>query len=169
MLLPNRSRVAGRLWLGLLALALLAVLGATPAQAKKAKKGGGAVYAQTNDPAANQIVVYKRAADGQITERARVATGGKGAATTPPFGFPIVDSQGSLELTKNGRLLFAVNAGDDSISSFRVHKHGGLTLVDREASGGDLPVSIDTQRKLLYVVNSLSPNISGLRFKPNGQ
>jgi 6-phosphogluconolactonase len=133
------------------------------------KNGSGVVYTQTQNPAGNEIVVYRRAANGTIAEIARVPTGGVGAASTPPFGFPIVDSQGSIELTKNGRLLFAVNAGDDTISSFRVHKHGGLTLVDREASGGDLPVSIDTQRKLLYVVNSLSPNISGLRFKPNGQ
>jgi 6-phosphogluconolactonase len=156
--------------------ALLVALGASPALAAKGgkhgksqKHGAGAVYTETQDPAGNEIVVYRRASNGALTEVARVATGGVGAASTPPFGFPIVDSQGSVELTKNGRLLFAVNAGDDTISSFRVRRHGGLTLVDREASGGDLPVSIDTQGRLLYVVNSLSGNISGFRFKPNGQ
>ena len=54
------------------------------------------------------------------------------------------------------------------ISSFRVRRHGGLTLVDRKASGGDLPVSLDTQGHLLYVVNSLSGDISGFRFRNNG-
>jgi 6-phosphogluconolactonase len=155
--------------------ALLVALGASPALAAKGgkhqrgKHGVGAVYTETQNPAGNEIVVYRRASNGALTEVARVATGGVGAASTPPFGFPIVDSQGSVELTKNGRLLFAVNAGDDTISSFRVRRHGGLTLVDREASGGDLPVSVDTQGRLLYVVNSLSGNISGFRFRPNGQ
>src|SRR5262245_16528877 len=133
------------------------------------KHGGGAVYTQTQDPAGNAIVVYRRAADGTIIEKARVPTGGLGAASTPPFGFPIVDSQGSVELTRNGRLLFAVNAGDDTISSFRVRRHGGLKLVDRDASGGDLPISVDTRGHLLYVVNSLSGTISGFRFKPSGR
>src|SRR5215218_9127992 len=150
--------------------AALVALGPAPALAGNhgnhgKKHGGGAVYTETQDPAGNAIVVYKRAADGTITERARVATGGLGAASTPPFGFPIVDSQGSVELTKNGRLLFAVNAGDDTISSFRVRKHGGLKLVDREPSGGDLPVSLDSKGHLLYVVNSLSGDISGFRFR----
>ena len=159
-------------FLFLTAVALIA-LGSAPALAAKPgkhkKRGGGAVYTQTQSPAGNEIVVYKRASNGTITETARVATGGVGAASTPPFGFPIVDSQGSVELTKNGRLLFAVNAGDDTISSFRVGRRGGVTLVDREPSGGDLPVSVDTQGKLLYVVNSLSGNIRGFRFKPGGQ
>ena len=161
-----------------LVLAAAAALALMPASALAKKPdnpgnrhshGGGVVYTMTQNPAGNEIVVYRRASNGNITETARVATGGVGAASTPPFGFPIVDSQGSIELTKNGRLLFAVNAGDDTISSFRVGKHNGLTLVDREASGGDLPVSIDTRGHLLYVVNSLSGNISGFRFKPNGQ
>jgi 6-phosphogluconolactonase len=158
--------------------AAAAVLALVPASAMAKKPnnhgkghshGGGVVYTMTQNPAGNEIVVYRRASNGNITETARVATGGVGAASTPPFGFPIVDSQGSIELTKNGRLLFAVNAGDDTISSFRVGKKGGLTLADRESSGGDLPVSLDTRSHLLYVVNSLSGDISGFRFKPNGQ
>lgn len=131
-------------------------------------RGAGAVYTETQDPAGNEIVVYKRASNGTITEVDRVSTGGLGVAASPPFLFPILDSQGGVELTKNGRLLFAVNAGDDTISSFRVRKHGGLTLVDRKASGGDLPVSLDTQGHLLYVVNGLSGDISGFRYEPNG-
>jgi 6-phosphogluconolactonase len=158
----------------LLALAPAAAMAAPPGNKgphgnKGKHRGGGVVYTQTQDPAGNEIVVYKRASNGTLTELDRVSTGGVGAAATPPFGFPIVDSQGSVELTRNGRLLFAVNAGDDTISSFRVKRHGGLVFVDREASGGDLPVSLDTKRHLLYVVNSLSGNISGFRFKPGGQ
>lgn len=152
---------------------LIVAVGASPALAKKPgkhhKRGGGVVYTQTNDPAGNEIVVYRRAADGTITEQDRVATGGAGAAASPPNNFPIIDSQGPVELTKNGRLLFAVNAGDDTISAFRVKKHGGLRLVDQEPSGGDFPDSLDTQRKLLYVLNELSGDITGFRFNRRGQ
>jgi 6-phosphogluconolactonase len=144
-------------------------LGAAPAAAGPGHGASGAVYTQTQNPAGNEIVVYKRSANGAISEVARVPTGGVGAASTPPFGFPIVDSQGSVELTEDRHHLFAVNAGDDTISSFRVHAHGALQLVDREASGGDLPVSLDSKRRVLYVVNSLSGNITGFRFSPRGQ
>jgi len=153
----------------LIALAPTSAMAKPGKHGKQGKQGSGVVYTQTQNPAGNEIVVYRRASNGTLTEVARVATGGVGAASTPPFGFPIVDSQGSIELTKNGRLLFAVNAGDDTISSFRVRRHGSLTLVDRESSGGDLPVSLDTRGHLLYVVNSLSGDISGFRFRPNGQ
>jgi 6-phosphogluconolactonase len=181
MVAPSRSRSARLLWLAAVCVGVMAAFGAAPAWAghgqghSKAKtKGGsgkkaGAAYTQTNDPAGNKVVVYRRASNGHLTELKRVATGGVGAASTPPFGFPIVDSQGSLELTKNGKLLFAVNAGDDTISSFRVKKNGSLKLVDRKSSGGHLPVSLDSSRKLLYVVNSLSGDISGLRFNRKGR
>jgi hypothetical protein len=48
-----------------------------------------------------------------------VQTGGRGIAATPPFGFPTVDGSGSVNLTADGRLLFVVNAGDNTVSSFR--------------------------------------------------
>jgi len=156
-----------RLFVTLIAGACCA-LGPAPAMAQNSGNGPGFVYTETQNPAGNQIVVYKRAADGTITEQSRVATGGNGAPATPPFGFPIVDSQGSVELADGGSLLFAVNAGDNTISAFKVHGNGGLTLVDREPSGGVLPVSIDTDHHLLYVVNSLSGNISGFRFTGGG-
>jgi 6-phosphogluconolactonase len=181
MLRSRRSRFARQLWLAAVCAGVVAAFGATPAWAghgkggskghakKGAGKKAGAAYTQTNDPAGNEVVVYRRAANGKLTELKRVSTGGVGAASTPPFGFPIVDSQGSIELTKNGRNLFAVNAGDDTISSFRVKGNGSLKLVDRKSSGGDLPVSLDSHRKLLYVVNSLSGDISGLRFTRKGK
>jgi 6-phosphogluconolactonase (cycloisomerase 2 family) len=128
----------------------------------------GAVYTETQDPAGNEVVVYRRSAKGKLSEIARVATGGVGSATNPPFGFPILDSQGGVELTRSNRLVFAVNAGDDTVSSFKVTRHG-LRLVDRESSGGDLPISLDSHGRLLYVLNELSGDISGLRFDSHGQ
>jgi 6-phosphogluconolactonase len=156
-----------------LAAALVAALPAT-ALAKPGKKHGttrnaaGAFYTQTNDPNGNAVLVYARKADGKLTLTQTVNTRGRGAAATPPFGFPIADGAGSVNLTPDGRLLFVVNAGDNTVSSFRV-THGHLKLVDRQTSGGILPISVTSSGHLLYVLNELSGSIFGLRFSNNGR
>src|SRR5438067_2186884 len=77
-----------------------------------------AVYSSTNDPTGNAIIAYARHSDGTIVKRYTVSTGGIGIASEPPFGFPIIDTSGSINLTPDGRLLFVVNAGDNTVSSF---------------------------------------------------
>lgn len=165
MLASTHSRRIPWRWL----LALLAVWASVPLAPSLAagRDHPGAVYTQTNGPE-NQVVVFNRAANGTIAEIARVATGGAGSPSNPPFGFPILDSQGSVELTDNGRLLFAVNGGSNTVSSFRV-KRGGLALVDQEVSGGMLPISVDSHKGLLYVLNEASGNIAGLRYDSKGR
>ena len=54
-----------------------------------------------------------------------------------------------------------VNAGDNTVSSFRVTA-SGLKLADRVSSGGVLPISLTSSGHLLYVLNELSGNI----FRP---
>jgi hypothetical protein len=81
-----------------------------------------AVYTEDNLPASaggKHVLVFARGADGTIPKEPSqaVSTGGVGLATQPPFGFPMVDSQGALDITSDGRLLFAVNADSNSISS----------------------------------------------------
>ena len=51
-------------------------------------RGAGAVYTQTQDPAGNEIVVYRRASNGTLTEMARVPTGGVGAAIDAAVRLP---------------------------------------------------------------------------------
>ena len=83
-----------------------------------------AVFAMTNSVEGNQIIAYSRADDGSLVERNHFATGGRGSGgTTDPLG-----SQGSLTLSQNHSLLFAVNAGTSDISVFRV-KGASLALV----------------------------------------
>ncbi len=135
--------------------------------------GVPAVYTMTNDPNGNAVVVYTRHADGTITQSGSVPTGGKGAASEPPFGFPIVDSSGSMNLTPDGRLLFVVNAGDNTVSSLKV-TGTGLQLVDTVPSGPlgsahALPISLTSHDNVLYVVNEESSNIYGWWFSPSGQ
>jgi 6-phosphogluconolactonase len=133
----------------------------------RARGGVDGFYTQTNTPD-NAVVVFTRNADGTIVQRETVKTGGKGLAAVPPGGFSTLDSAGSVCLTRDGCLLFVVNAGDNTISSFRVTK-SGLKLADRVASGGILPVSLTSSGDLLYVLNELSGSIFGLRFSDGGQ
>jgi 6-phosphogluconolactonase len=117
----------------------------------------GAVYVQANSAPMNFVHVFWRGSDGALTPGPVVATGGSGVTITPPLGFPVTDSQGAVALSQDGRLLFAVNAGSNTVSSFRVTPDG-LVLVDQEPSRGPLPISVAVtnrgiDRKLLYVLN----------------
>jgi 6-phosphogluconolactonase (cycloisomerase 2 family) len=128
----------------------------------------GAVYTTTNDPNGNGVIVFRRHQDGTLTQGPTVPTGGTGIAAQPPFTFPIVDSSGSMALADHGRLLFVVNDGDNTITSFRTDG-GGLRRVDRVSSGGVLPVSLTTHGHLLYVVNEMSSSIAGFYFSNDGR
>src|SRR5579864_2536835 len=77
----------------------------------------GAVFVMTNNVDKNEVITYHRAGDGTLQEGARFATGGRGSGgNNDPL-----ESQGSLTLSQDHALLFAVNAGSGEISVFRVH------------------------------------------------
>src|ERR671923_2765362 len=154
----------------LAAAALLIPLVANAAgksSSKAAAAGGGWGFTATNNPSGNAVFVYKRAADGTLTQTATVPTGGKGIASEPPFGFPIVDSSGSINLTPNGKLLFVVNAGSNSLTSFQVTS-SGLHRVSVASTHGKLPISVASSGNLVYVVNEVSKNIYGWTFTSSG-
>lgn len=164
---PTHARQSTRLWLIALTLcAATALVFPALSHATKKHRHGGAAYTETNEPD-NKVVVYRRGADGSLTEIQRVDTGGAGVNGNPPFGQGFLDSNGAVELNK--RLLFVVNAGDDTISSFRVKGNGRLRLADTAPSGGDHPTSIDTRKGLLFVLNVDSNDISGLRYSKKGK
>jgi 6-phosphogluconolactonase (cycloisomerase 2 family) len=122
----------------------------------------GAVYAMTNDVEVNTIVIYHRAANGMLTFADEVDTGGKGGIGEPPEPVDALGSQSPLILSKDKQWLFAVNAGSDEISVFRVESDRGLTLVDTVSSGGQFPVSLTQNEELLYVLNASGDgNITG--------
>jgi 6-phosphogluconolactonase (cycloisomerase 2 family) len=134
----------------------------------KSHAAPGAVYTETNQPS-NQVVVFRRRANGSLAELQRVSTGGAGSLGNAPFGQDFLDANNAVELTGNGRLLFVVNAGDNTISSFRVGSGGRLKRADTKPSGGDHPTSIDTHKGLLYVLNVDSNDISGFRYTSKGK
>jgi len=153
-------RVLSRLVAATAATAGLVFAASTPALASSSHvpsspsaRGGGVVFVQTDDPNGNSVVAYARAVDGSLSQRATYSTHGKGGVLTGS----VVDhlaSQGSLAYDARHRLLFAVNAGSNTISVFAVH---GARLQLREvlASGGHFPVSVAIHDRLVYVLNAL--------------
>jgi len=135
------------------------------------KRRIGVVYVMTNAAPTNEVIAFRRGINGKLTRINAYETGGSGTGTQ------VVDplaSQGSLILSRNGRFLFVVNAGSDSISSFRVSSCGRLTLVDVEPSGGVKPNSLAVFHHLLYVTNAGNPasniasNVTGFHVNKDG-
>jgi len=125
-------------------------------------RGSGAVYLMSNAAGPNEVLVYRRGRDGSLTADEPVATGGQGTGMG-------LGNQGALALTEDGRWLIVVNPGSDDVSVLRVTRHG-LELVDRESSGGTLPISVTVHGSLVYVLNAGDPNtISGLRLGRDGE
>jgi DNA-binding beta-propeller fold protein YncE len=111
-----------------------------------------AVFVQTDDPAGNTVVAYDRNRDGSLRQAGSYRTGGRGGV----LGGSVVDhlaSQGSLTYDRANGLLYAVNAGSDTITVFGVD---GDRLVRRQVlpSFGDFPVSVTARGRLLYVLNA---------------
>jgi 6-phosphogluconolactonase (cycloisomerase 2 family) len=128
--------------------------------ASAASGPAGAVYVLTNAATGNEVAIFHRAGDGTLTAAGSVPTGGLGTGAG-------LGSQGALAFGKGGKLLFAVNAGSNEISVFKVAK-AGLTLVDRVASGGVMPISLTTHDDTLYVLNAGGEgNITGFRIRDN--
>ncbi len=148
---------------------VLALAMTVPAFAKDEHGHPGAVYIMSNNENGNQVLIYNRAGDGTLSYSGQVATGGLGSgvgSTVPPDP---LGSQNSLLLSANGQWLFAVNAGSNEVSVFRVTA-SGLILTDKVASGGDYPVSLTFSRRLLYVLNAGGDgNITGFRLNNNGR
>ncbi len=176
-----------------LAAALLTsavVLGATAtaSQAQTGRRGGdrplpaapGAVFVGTNhnntsDPSqpANQIAVYRRAADGALRLAGYVNTGGQGSGPGQRFAGDGLGAAHSVQLSQDRRFLFVTNAGSNNVSVFRVSKDG-LALTDLKPTGDGsashrFPNSVTQHGDLVYVLNSADQgSITGFRLSSQG-
>ena len=116
-----------------------------------------AVFVMSNAADRNEVIAFARATDGSLQETHRFPTGGRGSGGN----HDPLESQGSLTLSQDHSLLFAVNAGSGEVSVFRVH---GSTLVlsDKVLSEGSEPNAIAQHGNLVYVVNTGgSSNVAG--------
>jgi len=149
-----------------LLIVILAIGGVLPVLSNaRDDQAAGAVFVMTNAADKNEIIAYKRAGDGSLSDEHRFATGGRGSGgTTDPLA-----SQGSLTLTEDHSFLLAANAGSGEISSFRVHG-ATLQLADVVPCGGSKPVSVVQRRDFVYVVNAGgNSNVVGFRLAGNGK
>lgn len=146
----------------------------------------GAVYAMTNQQGTNQVTVWTRASNGQLTFFQTVNTegGGSGVQIDPTDS---LGSQGGLALDRSHHFLFAVNTETGTgpsdcnmgtITAFVIGRNGALTFASRVSSGGLYPDSLTVEGNLLYVLNAggpgdlnacgMEPNISGFEFDFTG-
>jgi 6-phosphogluconolactonase (cycloisomerase 2 family) len=123
--------------------------------------GEGAAFAMTNRSLANQIITYKRAANGKLTRVSSVLTRGNGIGTD-------LDTQGALRLSDDHRFLYAANAGSDNITVFAVN--GTRLTFLQKVYAGDVPNSLTIHDDLLYVLDgSVAGNgIRGFKRASNG-
>lgn len=112
----------------------------------------GAVYTMTNNPIGNQVIHFRRNENGSLTKEGAYDTGGKGR-DVGGAGFDPLESQDALIVDKGKRLLFAVNTGSNSVSSFIVNRDGSLVLTDVVTSLGEAPVALAFNGTALYIGN----------------
>ncbi|HEY3379187.1 MAG TPA: beta-propeller fold lactonase family protein, partial [Armatimonadota bacterium] len=167
-------------WWALFAMVCLSLPGCNDNDNTISGESQGTVYAMTNAANGNAVVAYRRKNDGTLAFLNSFRTGGNGTGTgevstaTPQDGIDPLASQGSLRLSRDKRFLFAVNAGSNSVTSFRVSNNGGLDRVSVRPSGGAQPNSLASAGNLLYVSNvgnagnAFASNVTGFRVGNNG-
>jgi DNA-binding beta-propeller fold protein YncE len=113
---------------------------------------GHAVFVEANDPAGNSIAVYDRNADGTLVAAGRYATAGLGGV----LDGSVVDhlaSQGAVTYDRERHLLYAVNAGSNTVSVFAV-RGDQLDRLQVVGTGGTFPVSVTVHDGVVYVLNA---------------
>jgi len=187
-------RRAGQVRLAWLGIALALLLGsAAPAFAQdgtavpgaEEEGGTGVIYALTNNFTRNEVLTYNRAEDGTLSVGERFDTGGQGSgayeASTNMLIVGSVEGQSSpIDLGGGDDLLFAANAGSDTISVFQV-TDDGLELIEQQDSGAERPTSLTLHSGVLYALNSGGtltggglclagmPSITGFTVADNGE
>jgi len=112
----------------------------------------GGLFTMTNDANGNAVVAFSRDQDGQLSFLHAYPTGGRGT------GMSLGNASG-MTLTTSGRYLLVVNAGSNNVSVFGVHGDT-LSLVERESTGGKMPISVTESRGFVYVLNA-GGNVGG--------
>ena len=155
--------------IGLLALAVTAAtIGAGAVSAAPGVVGH--VYVNDNTAGTNSIGAFDRLANGQLVPMHGSPFAAGGAGTGQVLG-----SQGSLQVTKDGRFLLAADAGSNQISVLHIGHDGKLSKVSGSpvSSGGIEPVSIAVHGRLVYVANegngTSGSNYTGFRLSYSGR
>lgn len=143
--------------------------------------GEGAVFVGTNhnntlapDEPANQIIMFRRSAEGELTMLDTFDTGGQGSGPSQRFAGDGLGSGNSVRLSTDNRWLFVTNAGSDTVSVFEV-QNDGLTLTNVVPTGDGsqshrFPVSVTQHEDMVYVLNAADDgSITGFRLSDDGR
>jgi 6-phosphogluconolactonase (cycloisomerase 2 family) len=159
--------------------ALRARPGVEALEARAVPAAVATVFSETNDPDAGQnaVLAFDRGADGGLRLIGKFRTHGTGQLNVPKVVGPD-DSSQEVVATPDGRFLFAVNQGSNTVAAFRIKDDGKLSFIDTFASGGVQPDSIGIAGRKLYVSNrgdstattagTVAPNITGFTIDPDG-
>jgi 6-phosphogluconolactonase len=129
------------------------------------QESSGRVYVMTNKAEGNSVQVYARFDSGTLQFSQEVPTRGLGTG----FTLDPLQSQGSLVVSRDGKLVFAVNAASGEVTALRVTPTG-LVFASKAKSGGALPVSVTEFGGFVYVLNQLGiANIAGFTVNETGQ
>jgi hypothetical protein len=110
--------------------------------------GSGAVFVTTEGTGGNAVIAY----DGALHQQGTYPTGGKGGVLSGSV-VDHVASQGALTLDRAHNLLYAVNAGSDTLTVFAV-RGDHLSRLQVISTGGDFPVSVTSHGNAVYVLNA---------------
>jgi 6-phosphogluconolactonase (cycloisomerase 2 family) len=145
------------------------------------------VYTESNnpEPGHNAVLAFNRRADGALQQIGTFSTHGTGQLNLPKVVGPD-DSSQEVVATPDGRFLFAVNQGSNTVAAFRIRRDGELDFLGTFDSGGVQPDSIGIVGGKLYVSNrgdataagpggvppanpgTVAPNITGFTIDPDG-
>jgi 6-phosphogluconolactonase (cycloisomerase 2 family) len=131
--------------LSLAILAIFTLLMGCSKDENNAQNAKGYVFTMSNAISGNELLQYKINADGVLSLIATVPTTGLGTGSN-------LSSQGSLILSANKEFIFAVNAGDHSISTFGLLPTGAIAFVGKYNLQGIRPISITQRGDLVYVL-----------------
>ena len=182
--------VARRVCLGLETLeerAVPAALSPTFPLAPPPAATAATVFVESNNPAPgeNAVLAFTRLADGSLQQIGTFSAHGTGQLNLPKVVGPD-DSSQEVVASPDGRFLFAVNQGSDTVAAFRIRRDGGLDFINTFDSGGVQPDSIGIVSGKLYVSNrgdaanagpggtpaanpgTVAPNITGFDINPDG-
>ena len=166
-------------------LAMSAVLPALSEAQTHGSATSGAVFVMTNAADKNEIVAYKRAADGSLQEGLSFPTGGRGSGDISVFKIhgatlALVDrvpcgGSTPVAVAQYGSLVYVANEGAASnVSGFNLNKDGklrpiaGSTAFLSTANSGAASLSFSPDGQFLLVTEKLTNSIDAFHVQING-
>lgn len=137
-------------------------------------RGDGQAALPATD-AGNEVVSYARFADGSLELVGAFPTGGIGENIRNSGANPLA-SQDPLIVSGDGRFLYAVNAGSDTVTAMEIASDMSLTAINTVSTAGvsgmQNPVSLTLRNGVLYVLNTgtffTTDGSAELGFVPGG-